>query len=260
MIIGPSLIKECPHCLKPFKQWTTISQNTFGATYWTDGRMMARSYPDFPKLVKCPHCKNLLWIDEAKIIGQEFFRSFTPKSQRNSLVAILDESGNGHQEPPSSRNDAWSGVQSYLKPSDSDYLAFIEGGNARDDKEVRYIRMRAWWATNDPIRRPTKRRKRRGIILGQSLKAQDNMRLLFELLDQTDETQRLLKAELARELGQFDLAQQLLSSEFSENLHSKVIFLKSLTEQRNIKVAPFPRCAHESAAIQVQIPCWLPMP
>jgi hypothetical protein len=260
MIIGPSLIKDCPQCLKPFKQWTTISQNTFGASYWTDGRMMARSYPDFPKLVKCPHCKNLLWVDEAKIIGQEFFRGFTPKSRRDSLVALLDESENGHQEPPSIRHDEFSGVQNYLKPSDSDYLAFLDGGHARNNKEVRYIRMRAWWAANDPMRRPPRRRKHRSIILGQSLKAQDNMRLLFELFDQTDERQRLLKAKLARELGRFDLAEQLLSSEYSENLHPKVIFLKSLTGQRNIKVAHFPRCAHESAVIQIKIPCRLPMP
>jgi hypothetical protein len=222
--------------------------------------MMARSYPDFPKLVKCPHCKSLLWVDEAKIIGQEFFRGFTPKIRRDSLVALLDESGNAHQEAPGSINDEWSGVQNYLKPSDSDYLAFLEGGNALDDKKMRYIRMRAWWAANDPMRRPPTRRKRKRLVLGQSLKAQDNMRILFEMLDQADEKQRLLKAELARELGRFDLAQQLLSSEFSENLHSKVIFLKSLTEQRNIKVAPFPRCAHESAVIQIKIPCRLPMP
>ena len=169
MIIGSSLIKECPHCLKPFKQWTTISQNTFGASYWTDGRMMARSYPDFPKLIKCPNCNNLLWIDEAKEIGE--------------------------QRIPGGRDDEWPCVQDYLKPSESDYLAFLAAGNALDDKKIRYIRMRAWWAANDYFREEPRRRKRRRLVLGQSIMTQDNMRILFELLDQTDEKQRMLKAE-----------------------------------------------------------------
>jgi hypothetical protein len=233
MIIGPFLIKECPHCLKPFKQWTIKTGNTFGATYWTDGRMMAPFYPDFPKLIECPNCNNLLWIDEAKKIGEEWLPS---------------------------HGSEWSGVQPYLNPSESDYLAFLEAGNALDDKKVRYIRMRAWWAANDPMRRPPTRHKRKRLVLGQSLKAQDNMRLLFELLDQADERQRLLKAELARELGLFDMAEQLLSYEYSEQLRSKVVFLKDLANQRNIKVAPFPRSAHESAVIQIKIPCRLPMP
>jgi hypothetical protein len=72
------------------------------------------------------------------------------------------------------------------------------------------------------------------------IKAQDNMRHLFELLDQTDETQRLLKVELARELGLFNVAEQLLSYEYPEQLRSKVVFLKDLANQRNVKVAPFP--------------------
>jgi hypothetical protein len=42
------------------------------------------------------------------------------------------------------------------------------------------------------------------------------------------------------ELRLFDLAGQLLSYEYSEELRSEVVFLKKLTEQRDIKVASFP--------------------
>ncbi len=175
--------------------------------------MMAPFCPDFPELVKCPNCNNLLWIDEAKKIGEEW--------------------------PPGCEGEC-SGVQSYLKPSESDYLAFLEAGNALDEEKMRYIRMRAWWSANDPMRGDSKRRKRKRLVLGQSLKAQDNMRILFEMFDQANEKQRLLKAELARELGLFELANQLLSYEYSENLHPKVAFIKNLADQRNINVARFP--------------------
>jgi len=41
-----------------------MSGNTFGATFWTDGKRDAPMLPDLPEFVKCPHCKLLLWINE----------------------------------------------------------------------------------------------------------------------------------------------------------------------------------------------------
>jgi hypothetical protein len=69
MMPGPTLIRRCSLCLKLFLQETISSGNTFGASWWTDGKMEAPMLPDEPWLVKCPHCGALLWIDEQEEVG-----------------------------------------------------------------------------------------------------------------------------------------------------------------------------------------------
>ena len=44
MLPGPTIIRECPECGQPIKQWTLLSGNAFGARFWTDGK------PDAPML------------------------------------------------------------------------------------------------------------------------------------------------------------------------------------------------------------------
>lgn len=239
MVVNKTIfIKECPHCQEPFWQLRFLSYNTFGATFWTDGKMEAPFCPEFLKLVKCHGCESLFWIDEARNIGKAPLKILGPRG-KGTLADFLDTSEYGLHEPHSHRNIEVSTLQGYLYPSDADCLAYLKSHNTLNDKKLRFVRMRAWWAANDYFRQELRRRKRVRSVLGQSLKTQDNMRMLFELLDQTDEKQRLLKAEIARELGSFDLAGQLLSHEYSEKLQSEVDFLRELTEQRKIKVAPF---------------------
>ena len=79
MLPGPILIKQCPQCQKLFSESTLASGNTIGATFWTDGKCEAPMLPETPWLVKCAHCGHLIWIDEARQVGEEdpFSRSGT---------------------------------------------------------------------------------------------------------------------------------------------------------------------------------------
>src|SRR4030067_1169918 len=70
MLPGNTIIRKCTACAKPIEQDTISSGNTFGATYWTDGKCNAPMLPDQPWLVMCPHCHSALWIDELKILGE----------------------------------------------------------------------------------------------------------------------------------------------------------------------------------------------
>jgi uncharacterized Zn finger protein len=56
MIPGPTVIYECSSCGKHIEQQTIVSGNTFGARFWTDGKVDAPMLPDEPWLVKCQHC------------------------------------------------------------------------------------------------------------------------------------------------------------------------------------------------------------
>jgi len=64
MLPGLTIIKKCSACSKLIKQETISSGNTFGATFWTDGKREAPMLPEQPWLVMCPHCHVPLWIDE----------------------------------------------------------------------------------------------------------------------------------------------------------------------------------------------------
>jgi hypothetical protein len=66
------IVRECPHCKAHVVQEETVSGNTIGATYWTDGKRKAKMLPDHPWLAKCPVCAGLFWVDEAVEVDTGF--------------------------------------------------------------------------------------------------------------------------------------------------------------------------------------------
>ncbi|MGC9453108.1 MAG: hypothetical protein ACP5I4_16880 [Oceanipulchritudo sp.] len=70
MLPGPTLIMKAPGCQKPVKFSTIASGNTFGATWWTDGKQEAPMLPDNPWLRKSPSEGVLFWSDACEQIGE----------------------------------------------------------------------------------------------------------------------------------------------------------------------------------------------
>ena len=161
---GRPIYKKCSQCSGVIKIEQLNSGNTFGATYWTDGRMEAPMLPDSFWLVKCPHCNALIEIDKLE------------KTQKKS------------------------GAKKYLEPELDDYYKVLKAGKLSKEKE-RYLRIRAWWKSND---------KRRGSQGNLSLSddEKDNLNRLFKLLSSGEHD--LTKAEIKRELGEFDAAKKIL--------------------------------------------------
>ncbi len=99
-----------------------------------------------------------------------------------------------------------------------------------DHKKERYVRLRAWWAGNDG-RRSAKARS----PLSDSEKA--NLRRLADLLDEAGGHDRIMKAEILRELGQFDEAMSLLTQPFDDELSRAVAIIKDLVAKKDQFVA-----------------------
>ena len=59
-----------------------------------------------------------------------------------------------------------------------------------------------------------------------------NLKSLSKMLDETEPNQRILKAEIARELGEFDECLRLLSHQFDERYAHAVGFIKKLAEEK----------------------------
>lgn len=191
---GPPIVRECPKCKVSIEQPTMASGNTFGARFWTDGECEAPMFPDYLSFVKCPKCKHLFWISEAeKVEGAD----------ENTAVLAFD----------------------YIEPSESDYYKAVAA--EKDKAKQKYLRIRGWRASNDQWRKQPDVKEAK-----LSPEAKSNMNALSALLKESNPEERLLKAEIARELGKFDQCLKLLEFKFSRNLSDTASFIKSLAEKK----------------------------
>ena len=203
MIPGPQIIRQCSECAGLIIEDSIISGNTFGATLWTDGKQEAPMLPDQPWLVKCPHCQKLIWIDEQKEVARI---------------------------PPFNQNKDYKKARSYDLPELEDYFSLLEEKNLNQEKEL-YVRIRAWWKGND-VRRGNKKNPS-----GLTKKERANLQTLFKVLDPVDDNQRILMAEIKRELEDFDGAVELLDKTFPDRFSHFVSTIRKLAKERNPFVA-----------------------
>ena len=187
------IIRECPHCKAHVVQEETVSGNTIGATYWTDGKREAKMLPNHPLLAKCPVCGGLFYVDEVVEVDTGF--------------------------------DAAKGKQQVLAPSEKELLGFLAGPGLPRDKEL-YVRVSAWRSANDAWR------KLPNATPAFSKNQVQNLHILSEMLDESEPNQRILKAEIAREMGEFDKCLELLSQPFDERYGHAVGFIKKLAEEK----------------------------
>lgn len=198
---GPDSIRECPKCKAALEQSTMMSGNSLDARYWTDGKMEAPMLPDRPWLVKCPKCSNLFWMTEAKKLGEQY------KYDKD-------------------KDKKWPDAVEPGLPAETDFLTML-GTPGLSEKKEQYLRIRAWWAANDI------KRKNRNMTDDWSLIQKANLESLADLLDATDSDQRIMKAEIFRELKRFDDCINLLAQPFEkEDHHAFAVFIRRLAEDR----------------------------
>jgi hypothetical protein len=200
MTLGPARIMKAPGCEKLVKFATIMSGNTFGATFWTDGKREAPMLPDQPWLRKSPLENVMFWSDECEEVGKE---------------PVLGNKGDD--------------LKFAVEPSEEDYFLALNEGIAKTEQQEFYLRMRLWWSGNDFIRK-----KERESLTMPHL---HNLRVFLALLKDEDDNQRLIKAEVLRELSQFEEALALLQSNFPEGYARAVAKIQQLAQQGEARVA-----------------------
>lgn len=216
MLPGPTEIIECPECRVLARVPSLLSGNTIGARWWTDGKMEAMMLPQYPEITRCGTCAAYYWIPDALRIGEI---EYNDDSKQRKIP------------------EAWREAEKIRELSEDEYLQAIAGGLAKPRKRELYLRTRAWWAGNDRYRsedqvkpgQPTPPR---------SPEATANLERLFKLLRTKDITERLLKAEVARELGRFDEALEILRSEFPSQYQRVVTRMQELSQAKDRLVRP----------------------
>jgi hypothetical protein len=212
MIPGPDQIVACPNCEALAKYMTLISGNNFGVRVWTDGKQVAPSLPRPPAVVKCHHCAECYWLADARKVG---------------TVEPWGEEGR-HVDP------AWTTAPVVQEPGETEYYHALQKGLAADSQQERTLRVLAWWRRNDVFRGA--RQAQAVSIVTASAPSRKNLEALVRLLDEANEADRLMKAEVLRELGEFESANQVLSRVTSAKYTAVVLQLRLLCDAGDIGV------------------------
>jgi hypothetical protein len=194
------IVRECPHCRAHVVEEQTVSGNTIGAKFYTDGRSYAPMLPEHPWLAKCPTCGGLFWVDAARMVEIGF--------------------------------DAVKGKPQVKAPSEKEMLDFLAGPALPRHKEM-FLRVHAWRSANDAWRRVP------NATPAFSKDQVQNLKALSEMLDESDQEQRILKAEIARELGNFEECLKLLSYQVEESYEYAAAIIRKLAEEKVRAVKQF---------------------
>jgi hypothetical protein len=204
MLPGPTLVHACPSCGGGICFGTLDSGNTFGIQVWTDGYYHAPMMPHQAHFVACPHCK----VVSVSRAGK---RLATVPAWENPAAAVP-----GAKPPAAARMTALVAVARREDTAPADALQ---------------ARIEAWWAGND---------RRRHMAIEQPAHTRPeraNMEALAALLARRRKPEdRLMRAELLRELGRFDEALEVLAGKFPEPMQHAVKTIHMLAEAHDWQV------------------------
>lgn len=211
MQLAPPRVMMAPGCSKPVLFHTMLSGNTFGAVHWTDGKLEAPMLLDEPWLRKCRSEGILFWSDDCVEIS--------PNGDSDYIWGT----------------DECKDLEYAVEPDESDYKYAIQSEMGTTLEQFQHLRIRLWWKGNDKIR------------LGKedqlNEEHMENLLSLTDLLDEGDNSLRIMKAEAYRELSQFSECLSLLDYPFPEEFKYAIARISQLAIERNNLVAEFQRQA-----------------
>lgn len=211
MLPGPDQIVACPHCEGLARHMTLMSGNTIGATTWTDGKQIAPMLPRPPAVVKCHKCNECYWLSDADVVGS--LRPF------------------GSDE---SADPEWKAAPYVEEPSEEEFYQAIEKNLAQNADQEQTLRIFAWWRRNDAFRDHLGSSSENEAPLSEA--GRKNLEALVPLLGTGDDNDKLMQAEVLRELGDFKGALQALGEVASGEYQGVVQQIRSLCESGSTRV------------------------
>jgi len=177
------------------------SGNTIGAVYYSDGEIVAPLLPDYPDYVKCPACGVLFKIVTAAIVktmvmGQDSYTEAAGEDHKYPFVKSLT-------------------VDEYIKAINNGLYNTGKKGSNEWKEDLLSLRIFLWRALNH---RAQEDNNTAAIVKGmkdaddKTKKIYDNncRQILFSLKEDSD-VNRIMQAEIYRNLGEFDKCKNLLN-------------------------------------------------
>lgn len=198
-----TVILKLPRSEELVKIMSCSSGNSRGARYWTDGKIDAPMFRSRHALMKTREDGLLFWVEDCKEVAR------VSHSERIT--------------------DQWKEVDRPNPATEADFMYAIAWGFGDTPKKEKRLRIDLWHAGNDHLRSGEK----------QALPVihLENLKNLLSLLSEENQMERLMKAEVYRELGMFDQSLKTLDFEFEENFHITRNALMKLALAKSAQVA-----------------------
>lgn len=180
--------------------------------------MDAPMLPATPAITWCHACKAPYWVADAPVLAE-----------------LYDDGRRGEGPAPDAETlERWRSAPEVRHPTRAQLFRALESGLADTEERERLLRTLAWHASNHP--------RRRGRAKPSSLEPKElqNMERLFELERRTLYDAALNAAELARELGRWELVPGFLKVPFPERFEEVGRRIAALAEARDSQVARVP--------------------
>ncbi len=174
MILGPTSVYKCPKCGNLFKNSSVKSSFSMGGFLYSDGQLIESMAPKSLTLTKCQKCNTYLWLNKLEDINtKKWQHPIKPEWRKADFAKFLTIEEN---------------------------FDALKQGIAENKDEEKYIRKQIWWEYND---RKSENQKM-FIDENDELMWRENCIALSKLLNFNDTNQRIMIAEINRNLGNFD--------------------------------------------------------
>lgn len=215
---GPSVVVHCPFCNALGSYETRLSGNNFGGTYYTDGKAVLPMDFYTTSVVQCKACNRPFLRQFATEVGE-----FDRWSQSD-----LDEEGRPI-------NPAFRAAPELIEPTEAQYLTGLDELIELVPQEELAIRLFAWWRGNDRYRAdaPEPETADSPTIVALRKTNIDGLLRLLPEEDSTDHSQPLMRAEVFRQIGEFDKALAILTRPYPDELNGAIARLSSLCQEKD---------------------------
>ena len=175
----------CPSCGHEKPLLCLLSGNTIGSVLWSDGKQECPMLPQLSWVQRCPACKAYFLLRRLPDEGEP------------------EEPDWKHADKPSSD----TGELDYASLAD----AFVRlGENGFSRKEEKFFRSMLWRAYNDEAWRRGSEEDKHAFRKKYGAAAEKNLLALRRLLPRSGGFIEVLRAEILRELGEFEEAKEAL--------------------------------------------------
>ena len=175
MMPGSDEYFKCSNCDQVYSRGSLMSGNTFGAKLFSDGKNIAPMLPEFPRIVKCKKCNTFFWLIEENEVTLS-------KKNKNIEEAVF--------------------LTIY------EIQEAIDLNISKNNKELEYLRIRLWWALNDKIRE----NDNIGFDKNEKILYESNCKILIELLDKNNLNEKIMIAELFRNIGNYNECKKIMKT------------------------------------------------
>ena len=212
-------IKQCPNCDCQFAVSDIASCNTIDAKFYTDGFVEGPMYDEGSAFLICPSCFEFLWYEDIPTKGSMNSGEYFNNSENTLPLA---------------------------RPAEGfDYEHALYKAPWKNKTQEEYIRIRAWWSFNHVYREgsagdsgifsaflsPTNAHNEESTKdFNLSPEQEKNLRSLLQLLDTNDSNRSIMKAEILRELGEFDECLKMINQEFDDAYLTAVDTIEKLAK------------------------------